>query len=330
MLGDLEQRILDVVQDGFPLTERPYKALAQLLAVTEESAFAAVEQLRSAGIIRRIGGVFDSRKLGYTSRLCCGIVPAGESADGEAMEQFAAAVLKVPAITHNYIRSHGFNVWFTVIGKSEEDVRDVVRNLEKSTVLYDTHILNAKKMFKINTVMKKRSSSGASSEPACACRAAAGECERLAEFDLACVKALAGDLPHSQTPFADWISGVSSESLLASIGRHLGNKTMRRFGAILRHQQAGFAENAMTCFKVDPEFVAEAGEKLSAEDFVSHCYEREAFEEFSYNVYAMVHGTSADDLQAKIGALVEKLGSPEYAVLRSVRELKKTSFKFDC
>jgi len=276
------------------------------------------------------------------------------------MDRFAAVVNEIPAITHNYVRSHQYNVWFTVIGKSEQEIQDVVHDLEQRTNLIDTHILNAKKMFKINTVMKNvvsapdsnydpkaKSVAGLNSSnvsqdiiASCATTKQSNAVE-LSESDRARFHLLSGDIPHSLTPFTDLQTNPGD--FLSAIKEDLSSKRMRRFGAILRHQQAGFAENAMVCFCIGSmrEFrglcqedhitsmdVAEAGAILAAESFVSHCYEREAFKAFPYNVYAMVHASSPEDLQAKIQTLVRKLNNPEYAVLHSVRELKKTSFRF--
>ena len=156
----LEQQILDLIQDAFPLVERPYKALAEMLNVSEQEAFEAVERLRASGVIRRIGGVYDSQKLGFISRLCAGKVPASsldfsaEPHEQTAMEKFAVAANEVPAITHNYIRSHEYNVWFTVIAENETAIQTIVDKLCAITDLHDVHVMSATRKFKINTVMK--------------------------------------------------------------------------------------------------------------------------------------------------------------------------------
>ena len=362
-MNELETQILDVIQDGFPAVERPYAAIADILTqrleggvvanFSEGQVYEAVEKLRNAGIIRRIGGVYDSRRLGYTSRLCCGIVPevACNAFEGVSpIEQFASAVNEIPSITHNYIRSHKYNVWFTVIGRSEQEIREVVSTLERRTALGDTHILNARKMFKINTVMHRK---GASPEGGgAACRHRGGTSRKspeLDDFDRTRIRILSGDLPHSLTPFTDVAEMIGMErgkivepsrgldDLLEGINSDLLSGRMRRFGAILRHQKAGFAENAMVCFNIccsenlpeGPSGVDDAGALLAEEPFVSHCYQRDSFKGFPYDVYAMVHAQSPEDLNAKIELLVKKMGNPGYAVLRSLRELKKTSFKFD-
>ena len=354
----LEQQILDIIQDAFPLEERPYQVLADMLnaqgssgepsreSFTEQAVFEAVENLRCSGVIRRIGGIYDSGRLGFISRLC-----AGKVAD---IDKFAAAVNGIPAITHNYVRTHEYNVWFTVIAQSEGEIRAIVDGLCESTDLHDVHILTATKKFKINTVMGKGGDEGRKTCP----EPAEGTIDErnvilsnakdpdpmstqtrvMSDSDRSRIRIVCDDIPHTLTPFKDW--GVSIEELRDD----LAQKRMRRFGAILRHQDAGFAHNAMVCFKTDsrnviqsdpckgeskdPDQSVPAGDILAQKPFISHCYERPAFENFPYTLYAMMHAQSAEELDTFIKDAAASIGSSEYVVLHSVRELKKTSFRF--
>lgn len=312
----LDQQLLAIIQDAFPLEERPYLVLAEQLGSDEQSVFAAVENLRQSGIIRRIGGVYDSKALGFISRLCAGKVTES------ALEAFATTVNEIPAITHNYVRSHEYNVWFTVIAQSEAEIQKIVEDVCSKTELHDVHVLLATKKFKINTVM------GGSAAPVIR----KNTCVRskpMAGADRARIRIASEDIPHSLTPFKDW--GISCEELRED----LDLRRMRRFGAILRHQEAGFADNAMVCFKLDETDVIAsqgrsnpAGAILAQKTYISHCYERPAFEGFPYTLYAMMHAQSAEELDRNIKEAAESIGNPDYVVLRSVRELKKTSFRF--
>ena len=310
----LDRKILEIVQDGFPLEERPYAMLGRLLGVSEEEAFDSVERLRKSGVIRRLGGVYDSRRLGYISRLCTGVVSE------DKLEGFAAAVDKIPAITHNYVRSHAYNVWFTVIARSESEIQETVRGLEAKTVLHDAHVLSASKMFKINTVMKAASGQATESKVVDKLDSKGAEPFVPEAKDRRRINLLCQDIPHTKTPFSDL--GID----VAEISGDLDQKIMRRFGAVLRHQQAGFDANAMVCLAVaDTE---RAGALLAEDPHVSHCYERSPFEGFPYNVYAMFHGQSDAELEQSIGSAVSALNGPDHAVLTSLKELKKTSFVY--
>ena len=342
-MTDLEQHLLAIIQDAFPLEERPYQVLAEQLGSDEQSVFAAVEGLRKSGIIRRIGGVYDSKALGFISRLCAGKVPtvATGAADDNALEKFAAAVNEIPAITHDYVRSHEYNVWFTVIAQNEEEIQKIVEAVCSKSKLHDVHILSATKKYKINTVMggrldAKRGSAG--SPPKTRDESGVILSERsesknlmqkqspvriLSDSDRTRIHIACDDIPHSLTPFKDW--GVSCEELRED----LALKRMRRFGAILRHQEAGFAFNAMVCFaELDKNPNNSAGAILASKPYISHCYERPSFEGFPYTLYAMMHAQSAEELDRNIKEAAASIGNPDYAVLHSLHELKKTSFRF--
>ena len=331
----LEQLLLSVIQDAFPLEERPYLVLAEQLGSDEQSVFAAVENLRQSGIIRRIGGVYDSKKLGFISRLCAGKVPTASTgaSDDFALESFAAAVNEIPAITHNYVRSHEYNVWFTVIAQSEVEIQKIVDEVCSKTELHDVHILNATKKFKINTVMGTGAPVNRIGDEKrhCEPKAKQSPAHFLSANDRVRIRIACTDIPHTLTPFKDL--GVSCDELRDDIAQ----KRMRRFGAILRHQEAGFAFNAMVCFaetadsrqrSVDSNPSNLAGTILAGKPYISHCYERPSFEGFPYTLYAMMHAQSAEELDRNIKEAAESVGNPDYVVLHSVRELKKTSFRF--
>ena len=343
LMNDLNQKLLAIIQDGFPLVERPYLRLAEMLncdskkdagekcanlVVTEQKVFDEVEKMRASGVIRRIGGVYDSKKLGFISRLCAGKVPASEndfSAEHHAqtpMEKFAAVVNDEPAITHNYIRSHEYNVWFTVIAENESAIQAVVDRVCSQTDLHDVHVLTATKKYKINTVMGKGTNRHSEDRRA---EESSNFLRTLSEADKSRIHIACDDIPHTLTPFKDW--GVSCDELRED----LAAKRMRRFGAILRHQDAGFPCNAMVCFMLDEGTLANsesAGSLLAKKHYVSHCYERSSFENFPYNLYAMMHAQTPEELNGYIKESVALLGNPEYVVLHSLKELKKTSFRF--
>lgn len=141
-LDATDRRLLDVIQTEFPLAPRPYAVLGERLGLPEEEVFARVRALRARGIIRRLGANFQSAKLGFVSTLCAAKAPE------ERLEAFIAAVNAEPGVTHNYLRDHAYNVWFTLISPSREASRAVLDRLSERT---GVPILNlpATKLFKI-------------------------------------------------------------------------------------------------------------------------------------------------------------------------------------
>ena len=137
-----DRRILGIIQSGFPLEPRPYAAIGREVGLSEEEVFARVRGLKARKIIRRLGANFQSAKLGFRSTLCAAKVP------DEVFEDFVAEVNRHTGVTHNYLRDHEYNVWFTCIGPSWDAVCELLDGITRKTGI---PILNlpAKRMYKI-------------------------------------------------------------------------------------------------------------------------------------------------------------------------------------
>jgi DNA-binding Lrp family transcriptional regulator len=120
-LDPTDSAILNRIQSDFPITSRPFLALADELGLTEEEVLERVARLKAGGVIRRIGGNFVPGKLGYVSTLCAACVPADQ------VESFAKIVNRYPGVTHNYQRDNTYNVWFTFIAPSMEEIEANLR-----------------------------------------------------------------------------------------------------------------------------------------------------------------------------------------------------------
>ncbi|MCL6610630.1 MAG: AsnC family transcriptional regulator [Peptococcaceae bacterium] len=142
-LDNLDRELLSIVQSGLPVTEEPYRELAEILGTTEEDILARLKRLVGNGTIRRLGGIFDSRRLGYTGTLCAMKVPP------EKIEAVAEIVNRYPGVTHNYLRDHDYNMWFTVLAPGKEDVDRVLEEIKTRTGIADLISLPAVKLFKI-------------------------------------------------------------------------------------------------------------------------------------------------------------------------------------
>lgn len=147
-MDDIDRRILNEIQSRFPLETRPYLALAERLGLSETEVISRVQALKDEGIIRRIGGNFNSRALGHTSTLCAAAVP------DDKMDAFVDAVNAQPGITHNYQRDHHYNVWFTVIAPSTADIRGILLEITRQTGVEDLISLPAEQIFKIKVDFK--------------------------------------------------------------------------------------------------------------------------------------------------------------------------------
>jgi DNA-binding Lrp family transcriptional regulator len=144
------------------------------------------------------------------------------------------------------------------------------------------------------------------------------------------IKILQEDLPVVETPFkllAEKI-GLSEPELIAGVKMLEAEGIIRKYGAILKHQEAGFAANAMVVFNVPDDKVDEIGEKIAAFNEVSHCYERPRFPGFAYNLYAMTHGKTRQELESSVGRIAQVIAVNDYQLLWSKKEYKKASPKY--
>jgi DNA-binding Lrp family transcriptional regulator len=139
-----DRRILNVIQTAFPLDAEPYRRIAQQVGLTEDEAFDRIRKLREIGMIRRIGAVFDPKKLGFVSTLCAARAPE------EKLRAFVAHVNSYPGVTHNYRRNHDYNVWFTFIAADEDELNRFLDDVREKTGVADLISLRAVRTFKIN------------------------------------------------------------------------------------------------------------------------------------------------------------------------------------
>ncbi|MFZ5591758.1 MAG: AsnC family transcriptional regulator [Bacillota bacterium] len=142
-MDDLDRQLLDLIQSDFPRVSRPYLALAQQLGTTEEEVLKRLARMVEKGIIRRLGGIFDSRRLGYTGTLCALHVPE------ERIEEVARVINSYPGVTHNYLREHRLNMWFTLLAPGTEHLERIIAEIKAQTGIAEIHSLPAEKIFKI-------------------------------------------------------------------------------------------------------------------------------------------------------------------------------------
>ncbi len=142
ILDDVDRAILDLLQNDFPLVVQPYLEMANRLKISENELLSRVTEMKDSGLIRRIGGIIDSRNIGFYSTLCALTVPEAR------IESVAATINQVSGVTHNYLRDHDYNMWFTLTAPSCEAALKTLQELE---ILLGLKIMNmpAQKVFKI-------------------------------------------------------------------------------------------------------------------------------------------------------------------------------------
>ncbi|MFX4260636.1 AsnC family transcriptional regulator [Pelotomaculum propionicicum] len=139
----VDKKLLNLIQADFPLSPEPYREIGEALGITEEDVLARLRHMIDSGLIRRLGGIFDSGMMGYHSTLCAMKV------DKNRIDEVAAVVNSHPGVTHNYLREHDFNMWFTVTAPSKEELDEIIFKIKRDTGIKDVLNLPAQKLFKI-------------------------------------------------------------------------------------------------------------------------------------------------------------------------------------
>lgn len=146
-MDEKDRALLNEIQSNFPVDPRPYQALGARLGMGEDEVLKRISNLRKVGIIRRIGASINSRKIGFVSTLLAARAPE------DKFQRFVEMVNQVDGVTHNYLRKHEYNVWFTLISPSEAEKRKVLDELMERTGI-EILELPARKIFKIRVDFK--------------------------------------------------------------------------------------------------------------------------------------------------------------------------------
>ncbi|SHE86741.1 AsnC family transcriptional regulator [Desulforamulus putei] len=142
-LDHLDRQLLNLVQSDFPICPQPYQVLAEQLGITEQEVLQRLERLMQQDVLRRLGGIFDSRKLGYKGTLCAMKVPQ------DRIDEVAAVINSYVGITHNYLRDHEYNMWFTILAQSPAKVEQILNEIRERTGIEDIINLPSQRFFKV-------------------------------------------------------------------------------------------------------------------------------------------------------------------------------------
>ncbi len=125
----LDRRLVNRLQSGFPLSERPFAEVARELGTDERTVIERLARLREEGVLTRFGPLFDAEKMGGAVTLCAMAVPASR------FEEVAATIGAFPEVAHNYEREHRLNMWFVIAVAEPSEIPEVIARIERETGL---------------------------------------------------------------------------------------------------------------------------------------------------------------------------------------------------
>jgi len=351
----LDRDLLDRLQASIPCVERPFDAIGAALGLSGDDVIGRIRRLKEERVIRQISAIFDTRSLGYASSLVAARI------DPARVDEAAAIINRHPGVSHNYLRNHDFNLWYTiaVAPTSRLGLEATVQRLHELSGAGSTRLLPTLRLFKIGV----RFAMGDSSEPADTAgggpasphagggpawpHAGGGDAppapafsdknrtkqESLTPFEIQFVRLMQRDLPLFSEPFVEaaYTLGIPFPRLRKTHEQFLQCGRMRRFAAVLHHRKAGFMANAMGVWAGpadDPAELRRIGEIMAGFPAVSHCYQRPSYPDWPYNLFTMVHGRSEQDCEQVLDEIAFLTGITDRMALYSSKEYKKVRVRY--
>jgi siroheme decarboxylase len=322
-LDDTDKRLMNVLQSRFPLDAEPFAPVAAEVELSVAETLERTQRLLDGRIIREITPIFDTRALGYDSMLVAAKV------DAEHPHRAAKIINSHPGVSHNYLRTHEFNLWFTIATPpdSELGLQGTLDVLQRLTGAESIRQLPTLKLFKINMNLEMEKGTDALASIAEAATPRELEAQPYDDFDIAVIRALQGPMEAVERPFdaAAAEVGVDVGGLLSHLEGMVERKILRRVAAILYHRRAGFSANGMGVWKVPEDQILEVGSRMASVRGISHCYERPTYEDWPYSVFTMAHGRSKEECDAILQSIADEHGlhGEDRATLYSSTEFKK-------
>ena len=321
-LDATDRRLVNLMQAEFPISREPFADFASMLSVSEDDVLERVIRLRDENMVRVIGPVFNSRTLGYTSTLVAMRVPA------ERIEQAARIINDHSGVGHDYQRDHFYNLWFTLAINGQVDLAQTLRKFQDQIRPEDMVELQALRLFKIRLFFDMEGNGNHAHEDRVE---PSHEAAVLSDAERVVINGVQQQLPVMNRPFDAMAAGVGMEPAeFLAICLSLKNRgIMRRFGASIEHQNAGFVANAMVCWAVPDDRIEEVGNQMAAFKEVTHCYERKLSSKWpKYNIFTMIHGQNPSENAETVRKIIDQTGIAGYETLKTVREFKKQRVKY--
>ncbi len=322
-LDDVDRRLMNLLQSSFPLDPEPFALVASEAELEPEEVKSRTQRLLDQRIIREITPIFDTRALGYSSMLVAAKV------DTENPHRPAQIINSHPGVSHNYLRTHEFNLWFTIATPpdSELGLEGTLELLQRLTGASSIRQLPTLQLFKINMNLEMEGGTDALAAAAEAVPPRELERQPYDETDVAAIRALQGPMEVCDRPYdaAAGQLGMSTEDFLGRLAGMVDRKLLRRVAAILYHRRAGFSANGMGVWRVPEEQIMETGAQMASVRGVSHCYQRPTYADWPYSVFTMAHGRSKEECDAILDSIADQhdLHGEDRATLYSSTEFKK-------
>jgi DNA-binding Lrp family transcriptional regulator len=319
-LTPLQQKLCKVLQKGLGICERPFEEIAKNLDSNEKEIIKQTLQLKEQGILRRIGPVINYVSLGRVSTLVT------TSIKEEKIQEVTNAVNALSNVSHNYLRRHNFNLWFTLQGITEKEISGTLESLERKLDV-TFHTLPSLEVFKLDVRFDIEEKNPLAVDEDY--YVPDDKVVKLEETERKVISGLQQGVKIVSRPF-DFLynSQLDKKKVLDVIQGLIAKGVIRRIGGIVNHRKLGFEANVMFVCEVPVQNLSQVGRRLACFKAVSHCYERKTFEGWPYNLFAMIHAQKKEQIQQLITTFTDSEDIKSFALLETDREVKKEPVKY--
>ncbi|ELY42742.1 siroheme decarboxylase subunit beta [Natronorubrum tibetense] len=330
-IDDVDAAIIDGYQSGVPVAERPFRHIGSDLGIDEDDALERVRRLHDAGIVRRFGAVLNPPVIGSSTL-------AAVQAPDDRFDEIAATINEYQQVNHNYARDHEWNMWFVVTAGSRATRDELLAEIEERTgcavlnlpMLTDYYINLEFPVVNADRFARESIDEGTDSSATRMSEEATGD---LSAFDADLLLAIQDGFPLSRTPYRDIAAQLEADvdDVLESIDRLVDNGCIKRIGCVVNHVVTGFDSNCMVVWDVPDDHLDAWGERAGGLPYVTLCYHRprRPEQDWSYNLFTMIHGRDPDAVDAKIDELATDYLPVDHERLYSTETLKQTGARYE-
>ncbi len=312
---ELEKNLIRLLQREFPLVSRPFKVIADKLNTKEDKIIEILREWQKEGRLRQISAIFNPSFFGHTSSLFA--FKVSEENLSNAIEVINAH----PGVSHNYLRDHAYNLWFTLVVPPGKDLLGEAFELFKKSKAEDFLYLPILRVFKIAAIFHLGEDEESLKDEEVFLNSDARVSFNFTDRDRDFVKILQGPLPLTSEPFKELAKNLSckEEEIFEWLSTMKRKGALRRYAGLFKHQKLGLKKNVMVAWQVPDERIEEIGKALAKYPFITHCYLRKSYSHWPFNIYTMCHFKEKE----KIEEVAEEINLRDYIALRTLKELKK-------
>jgi DNA-binding Lrp family transcriptional regulator len=325
-LDKQDKELLQLLQDNFPVEERPWTVLGKMLGISEAEVLSRIQRLSSDGVIRKLRTILDAKKLNTCySTLMAMKVPEAK------MEGIVNIVNEYMSVTHNYRREHDYNLWFTVTTCGSNDLGSTVEEIIRRTGIPEHDILDlpTTSVFKID-VRFKFTNGGLKAMNMDYNGNTNGNANmnNADAINKAIIHSTQERIPLLDEPFAEIAkeTGISQDEVIARLKELISVGVIKRLGISVNQRKIGIVANAVVAWKVPQDQVKRVGTMLSRYKEITHCYERVTVPgKWECNLFTVIHGYNRESVEETARMMAEAVGISDYLVMFSNEQFKRTS-----